>query len=69
MSNPFADIKLKQAMKQVATHLKHQNPLYAQLELQLKVIPAPTMTVRTEVIRNVEGSARILILEVGLQGE
>ena len=63
------DDRIDNATKVVSTHMKHQNPFYAQLEHMLKVVPAPSVSRPTEVIRQLEGNARILVLDWSAQGE
>ena len=63
------DNRIENATKVVSTHMKQQNPFYAQLEYMLKVVPAPSVSMQTDVIRQLEGNARILVLDWNAQGE
>ena len=69
MVDPFCKDSIDHATKVVAAHLRLQNPQYAKLEYQMKVIPAPSVTLMTDVIRQMEGNARILIVAWSAQGE
>ena len=69
MDDPFCKDSIDHATKVVAAHLRLQNPMYAKLEHQMKVIPAPSVKLMTDVIRQMEGNARILIVTWGAQGE
>ena len=63
------DARIDLATKVVSTHMKQQNPHYAQLECMMKVVPAPSVSRPTEVIRQLEGNARIVVVDWSAQGE
>ena len=69
MEKEIRDDRIDHATKVVSTHLKLQNPHYAQLEAMMKVIPGPSVSLPTDVFRKKEGNARILVIEWNAQGE
>ena len=69
MANEIRDDRIDHATKVVSTHMKQQNPFYAQLECMMKVVPAPSVSLPTTVFRQLEGNARIVVLDWNAQGE
>ena len=69
MDNEIRNDRIDHATKVVSTHMKLQNPHYAQLEAMMKVIPGPSVSLPTDMFRQMEGNARILVIEWNAQGE
>ena len=69
MESEIRNDRINHATKVVSTHMKLQNPHYAQLEVMMKVIPGPSVSLPTDMFRIMEGNARILVIEWNAQGE